>query len=149
MAESKYSKYIITELHDPMPTPEARNEYSAFAKRILWMDNSVVKGAFKMNCSWYMKPCNHAPDTHTHKVDEILGFFGNNPEDPYDLGAEIEFWIEDEQFILTRSCMIFMPGGMTHCPLNIRKVDKPAFHFFTTVSTGKYELDIKKKAVEK
>ena len=96
-----------------------------------------------MNCSWYLNPCNHAPDPHTHDFDEILGFIGSNPEDPYDLGAEIEFWIEDEQFILTRSSMIFMPSGMTHCPLNIRKVDRPVFHFFSTKTTGKYAPKLK------
>jgi hypothetical protein len=76
---------------------------------------------------------------HTHDADEIIGFFGNNPQDPYDLGGEIEFWLEDEKHILTKSCLIFVPRGMKHCPLILRRVDRPIFHF-TTVTSGQYEL---------
>jgi hypothetical protein len=141
MAESGYGKYIITELKTPEFGKEWNETYAKFAKRILWMDENVVDGAFQMNCSWYLKPADHAPVGHTHDADEIIGFFGSDPDDPYDLDAEIEFWIEDEQFILTRTCMIFIPGGMKHCPLIIRKVNRPVFHF-STVTAGTYKLDV-------
>jgi hypothetical protein len=66
------------------------------------MDDKVVDGAFQMNCSWYFRP----PATqmlkgsaHTHDSDEMIGFFGSNPQDPYDLGGEIEFWLEDEKHV--------------------------------------------------
>ena len=55
------------------------------------------------------------------------------------MGAEIEFWLEDEKFMLTKSCMIFVPKNMIHCPLILRRVDRPIFHF-TTVTAGKYEV---------
>ena len=121
-------------------SPEAAERYAKFAKRILWMDEDIVDRAFQMNCSWHLKPTTSGPQGHTHDADEIIGFFGSNPDDPYDLGAEIEFWIEDEQFMLTRTCMIFVPGGMKHCPLILRKVNRPVFHF-TTVNTGKYIIN--------
>jgi hypothetical protein len=142
MAESKYGKYIVTDLKSPNP-PEYEAEYSKWAKRILWMDNNVVDGAFQMNCAWYLRPPTPVPDwmkgSHAHDAAEIIGFFGSNPDDPYDLGAEVEFWLEDEQHILTRSCMIFVPGGMRHCPLKIRRVDRPIFHF-STVTSGQYKF---------
>ena len=144
MAKSKYGKYIITDMKSMSSSPEAEERYAEFAKRILWMDEDVVEGAFQMNCSWYLKPTTTGPKSHTHDADEIIGFFGSNPDDPYDLGAEIEFWIEDEQFILTKTCMIFVPRGMKHCPLILRKVDHPVFHF-TTVNTGKYIINQKEK----
>jgi hypothetical protein len=141
MAESKYSKYIVNELKTTRFTPEFAAKYAQFATRILWMDDKVVEGAFQMNCSWYMRPPTQVmPEAHahTHDADEIIGFFGSNPLDPYDLGGEIEFWIEDEQFFLTKSSLIFVPGGMKHCPLLIRRVDRPIFHF-STVTTGQYK----------
>jgi len=96
-----------------------------------------------MNVSWYFRPpATPMPEgsgPHTHDADEIIGFFGNNPQDPYDLGGEIEFWLEDEKHILTKSCLIFVPRGMKHCPLILRRVDRPIFHF-TTVTSGQYEL---------
>jgi hypothetical protein len=139
MAESKYGKYIVTELKTTDFTPEQVASYKEFATRILWMDKDVVPGAFQMNCSWYLKPREHGTEAHTHDVDEIIGFFGNDASNPYDLGAEIEFWLEDEKFIITKSAMIFVPAGMKHCPLIIRRVDRPIFHF-SVVTSGKYIL---------
>jgi len=141
MAERKYEKHIVQELKTTRFPPEYAAKYAQYATRILWMDDKIVDGAFQMNCSWYFRPpAQHMPegDAHTHDADEIIGFFGSDPQDPYDLGGEIEFWLEDEQYFLTRSSMIFVPGGMKHCPLLIRRVDRPIFHF-STVTTGQYE----------
>jgi len=140
MAGLKNAKYIVTELKTPQFKPEAIERYAKFATRILWMDDKVVEGAFQMNCSWYLRPpAKQMSTSHTHDCDEIIGFFGSNPQDPYDLGAEIEFWLEDEQYILTKSCMIFVPKGMKHCPLILKRVDRPVFHF-TTVNAGQYKV---------
>jgi hypothetical protein len=112
--------------------------YKQFATRILWMDTNVVPGAFQMNCSWYLKPSTHGAEPHKHDVDEIIGFFGNDSKNPYELGGEIEMWLEDEQFLLTKTTMIFVPAGMKHCPLIIRRVDRPIFHF-SVVTGGTYQ----------
>src|SRR5208337_5580397 len=40
-----------------------------------------------------------------------------------------ELWLEDEQFILNKSFIAYIPAGMKHCPLRIRRIDKPMFHF--------------------
>lgn len=137
MTDSKYGKYIVTELKTPEFPPEFVTRYAEFAKRILWMDENVVEGAFQMNCSWYLKPSTHGAETHKHDVDEIIGFFGSDPQNPYDLGGEVEIWLEDEKHIITRTAMVFVPAGMKHCPLIIRRVDRPIFHF-STVTGGKY-----------
>ena len=137
MAELKYDKYVVTELKTPDFPEEFVTRYNEFARRILWMDANVVEGAFQMNCSWYMKPSRHATESHTHNVDEILGFFGSDPVNPYDLGGEVELWLEGEQHIITRTSMVFIPAGMDHCPLIIRRVDRPIFHF-STVLAGSY-----------
>jgi hypothetical protein len=132
MAESIYGKYIITELKAPETTPEAAAQYAEFATRVLRMDGSIIPGSFQMSCSWYHHP-NTSPsnqlDPHVHDCDEILGFFGADSEVPHDLGGEVEFWLEGEQHIITKSCLIFIPKGMKHCPLVVRRVDRPIFHF--------------------
>jgi len=139
MSDQKYAKYIVTELKAPPASPEAAARYAEFATRILWMDSNVVEGAFQMNCSWYLRPTKGIPEPHSHEYDEIIGFFGSNPEDPYELGGEIELWLEDEQYLLTKTCMVFVPRGMNHCPLILRRVDRPIFHF-TTVNGGQYKM---------
>jgi hypothetical protein len=84
------------------------------------------------------------PDSHAHEYDETLGFFGTDFKDPYDLGGEIEIWIEDEKFLLTRSSLIFIPKGTYHCPLVIHKVDRPIFHF-STGPGGAYMQELAEK----
>ncbi len=147
MDNTKYGKYIVTRLKAPQRfTPEFNTAYAKWANRILWLDDDVVKGAFQMNCSWYLKPPTEKTaeaKAHAHDADEIIGFFGDNSKSPYDLGAEIEFWLEDEMHIITSSAMIFVPKGMKHCPLILRKVDRPIFHF--SVLTGSHYLWSKEK----
>ncbi len=135
--EGQYGKYIVSELHDPNAgSPEFQAMYNKFAKRIIWMDSNVVDGAFQMNTSWYYRPPERDPymDEHVHDTDEIIGFFGSNPDDPYDLGGLIKVDINGETHTLTRSSMIFVPAGMKHMPLRILRVDRPIFHFSVVVA---------------
>lgn len=125
-------KYIVQDLKDPdMGTPEFKEMYKKFANRVLWIDNNVVKGAFQMNTAWYFDVPEKDPvfDEHVHDYDELIGFYGNNPDDPYDLGAEMEVTIDGETHEITRTSMIFLPAGVPHMPLRIKKVDRPVFHF--------------------
>ena len=68
---------------------------------------------------------------HAHPFPELLSFFGLDMDHPERLNAEVEFWMEDEKYTLNKSCMIYVPKGMKHCPLIIHRVDRPIFHFTT------------------
>jgi hypothetical protein len=138
MTESKYAKYVITDLIIPEDKKKISEAYSKYATRILWMDENVVEGAFHMNTAWYLKAATTLEDKpHAHNSDEIIGFFGNDPDHPHDLGGEIEIWMEDEKHVITKSALLFVPAGMKHCPLILKRVDRPIFHF-TTVPHGRY-----------
>ena len=140
MPTSKYGKYVVTELktpHTALFSPEAKARYASFARRILWIDKDIVPGAFQMNCSWYLKTLEKGPPPHEHDEDEILGFFGNDAADPYEINGEVEFWLGDEKQTITRSAMVFIPGGMKHSPLILKRVDRPIFHF-SVVSGGQW-----------
>ncbi|MDR1300013.1 MAG: hypothetical protein LBJ84_07185 [Oscillospiraceae bacterium] len=134
----QYSKYFVQQLHEPadMGTPEFREMYRRFSKRILWIDGDAVPGAFQMNTAWYYAVPERDPvfTEHSHDCDELIGFFGSNPDDPYDLGGAIEFSVNSEARRLTRSTLIFMPGGLAHNPMRILEVSAPIFHF--SVVTG-------------
>ncbi len=141
MSHSGTSKYIVTDLR----TPESKNliaeEYSKYAKRILWMDENVVEGAFHMNTAWYLRAAETLESApHVHDSDEIIGFFGSDPEDPHELGGEIEIWLEDDKHVIDHTAMVFVPAGMVHCPLVLKRVDRPIFHF-TVVSGRRYLKD--------
>lgn len=143
MAESKYSKYVVTDLIVPEEKQKIAEAYSKYATRILWMDENVVEGAFHMNTAWYVKAATTLEDKpHVHDADEIIGFFGSDPNNPHDLGGELEIWLEDEKQVINRSALLFVPAGMRHCPLILKRVDRPIFHF-TTVPGGRYIKDEK------
>ncbi|MBN2419191.1 MAG: hypothetical protein JXL81_07390 [Deltaproteobacteria bacterium] len=76
-------------------------------------------------------------ESHSHDFDEIVTLFGTNPDDTRDLCGEVEFWIEDEKYELTNSCLIFIPKGTRHCPIIFHKVERPIFHFIVG-QAGKY-----------
>jgi hypothetical protein len=142
MSESKYAKYIISErLFDsrdaslpPGVDPESLSNTPSHRK-LMSLDDVVLKGAAYTEVVWMwpggseVYPETAEAGSHAHDYDETLGFFGTDWEHPYELNGEIEFWMGDERFLLTRSCLIFVPKGTFHCPLVIRRVDKPIFHF--------------------
>ncbi len=138
------AKFFIQNLQEPanMGSPEFKKLYNSFAKRILWMDGDVCEGAFQMNTAWYFAVPERDPifTEHTHDYDELLGFFGSNPDDPYDLGGVIEFSLNGEARRLTRSTMIWLPGGSTHNPMRILEVKRPIFHF-SIVTNSVYDGD--------
>jgi hypothetical protein len=138
MSASKYGKYVVTDLKMPEARRRIDEEYTRYATRILWMDSDVVPGAFHIKTSWFLAAEAVLEDkSHTHTYDEIIGFFGNDAENPWDLGAEVEIWLEDEIQIITKSTLIFIPAGMVHCPMIVKRVDRPVFHF-TVVPAGHY-----------
>ncbi len=137
----EYAKYIIQDLKAPVQgTPEYREMYKKFSNRILWMDSNVVEGAFQMNTAWYYAVPEKDPvfEEHVHNEDELIGFFGSDPSDPYNLNAELEVTINGEEHLLTKSTMVFIPGGLPHMRISIKRVDKPIFHF-SIVMGGTYD----------
>ncbi len=138
-----YGKNIVyTPAPPPETPPEATNlgqQPADMLKQITYLDSQVVPGAYYAECSWLYKAY---PDIvwvteHTHDADEVFGLYGSDPANPNELNGEIELWIGGERHVITKSCLIFVPKGVKHCPLKILRVDKPIF-FFTTMPAHKY-----------
>ena len=141
---TSHSKYVLTELRrdsrdavlpagvDPAVVSNTRSH-----KKLLSLDDTVLKGSFYVESVWIwpggaeVYPETAESNAHAHDYDETIAFFGTDFGKTDDLCGEIELWMEDEKLILTRSCLIFVPRGMYHCPLVIHRVDKPIFHFAT------------------
>jgi hypothetical protein len=143
MAKTKYGKYFLTDVKMPSQNAEANAEYAKFATRMTLLDGNIIEGAFHFGLSWYYKAPDKALPAHTHDFPEILGFYGSDPYNPRDLGGEVEFWMEDEKHILTKSFLVFIPAGMKHCPLKINRIDRPMFHFGASPSHEYVKKDSK------
>jgi quercetin dioxygenase-like cupin family protein len=135
----KYQKYILTDLILPEERQKRLLEYNKKATRILWLEDFIIKGAPSIICSWYWKVTEAGGGTpaHTHDFDEVIGLIGSDPQNPHDLCGEVEFWLEDEKYILKNSCFIFAPKGLRHCPLRVIRVDRPIL-FLAFSITDKY-----------
>jgi hypothetical protein len=125
MSETKYEKYIVSDLNKVQ---------DALGTRVYCLHGGVFEGAPYVDCAWFWPRAEEVTVVdkgHSHDFGEVVTFFGTNPEDPTDLGGEIEFWLGDERHILTKSSIIFVPAGVKHCPLILKKVIRPIFHFAT------------------
>lgn len=63
--------------------------------------------------------------SHHHPYAQILAFTSNNLKDLFDFDAEIELYLDHEKHIINESTVVYIPGGMSHCPLRILRVGKP------------------------
>lgn len=144
MEAKKFEKYIITKPKEYVEPQDFSPGGPGFfvndrMARVMYLDDDVLKGAFYVECVWIYKPSPEGtgPKTHTHDFDEIIAFFGSNPDDPTDLCGEVELWLGGEKHIIKKSCVVFVPKGLEHCPMRFLRVDRPIFHF-TAGPTSKY-----------
>ncbi|MCX7911652.1 MAG: cupin domain-containing protein [Dehalococcoidales bacterium] len=127
MTEKKWEKYILTE--PPKMEPKSSPDGPKMLP-LLMQNGANLDGAFHVNCMWVTPGPNPGIfEAHSHPYDEMIGFVGTNPEDPYDLGAEATLWIEDEKYVITRSFLAFFPKGVVHCPLTVSNVRRPILLF--------------------
>jgi hypothetical protein len=135
MEEVKHSKYIITEPKQNIYVPPWAGSLSPNrSTRVMYLDSEVIKGAFYVECCWFWptdEEDTSSPEPHKHDFDEVLAFYGTNWDDPKDLGAEIELWIDGEKNVMNQSFVAFIPAGTVHCPLKFLKITRPVFHFAT------------------
>ncbi len=151
--KSKNAKYFIYDVPGPesgkrMGSPkrlaEARKKGQYFdATWLFSLDNNIIPGSLYANGVWLDK-VHGAPFeieiAHTHAHDETLGFVGTVPGKPHELGGEIDLWLEDEKFTITKSCLVFIPKRMVHMPMVLNRIDYPIF-FLTFYNHGTYNRE--------
>ena len=146
MAEpKKYIKNILTSYQSGFELPAYRNKMNPeFVKRVVNLDAKTVPGAeFYSEAMWILPGDNSEKgmtqySSHTHNWGEFIGFFGFNYENVKDLGAEIEFTVDNQKYLITDSFGAYIPPGVQHGPLIIRNVKKPIMHFMAGPTT-RYE----------
>lgn len=146
MKTGKFDKYFITETPPNPLHPQTRNKVSDFPWRNLPISvngelDGTLPGAFWIEPNIVMRTNEGGPETgtkpHVHDFDEYLLFMSFDPDDTENLGGEVELWMEEEKHIFTKTTLVFIPRGLYHCPLYIRKVDRP-FGFIAIANTPKY-----------
>jgi hypothetical protein len=110
------------------------------------MDANAVPGAFRLMCAWFAGPWkeDQTPKPHIHNNDEIIMFLGSDYSKLRSLGGEIEFWFEDDKYLITESCSIYIPKFVQHAPMRPTRIDDPSkpMLFVGTVPTDNKADDL-------
>jgi hypothetical protein len=83
------------------------------------------------------------PEPHAHDVDEIFFIFGGNPKNYFEFDAEIELFLgeEGESHIIDTTAIIYLPKGLIHCPVDIKRVGKP-FQWMHVLFSPTYTVSV-------
>jgi hypothetical protein len=128
---TKYGKYIMKEPHaawtsmDPQPKTPAPPSIRVNAKMFETIDCDF---AF-VGMTEPSDPAQGGHPSHKHDVDEYLFFIGGDSNNILDFGAEIELTMgegkDEEKHIINSTSVVYVPKGLAHLPMVIKKVDKP------------------------
>jgi len=71
-----------------------------------------------------------------NNYEEIVLHIGGDPDNPEDLGADMEFGIGGDMLQFNSSYGVFIPKGLNHGPLNWHKVRKPHIEMAIMLGAG-------------
>ena len=120
---NKYDHLFCTRLKEKPLTD------TIMSPTISFRGNSDLPGAgINMGFRYYVKPFKMELQSHHHDVDEYLFFLGGQLPDLTDnFDAEIEIFLgpEYERHVITKPCILYIPRGLEHNPMDIKRVGKP------------------------
>ncbi len=73
---------------------------------------------------------------HVHKFEEAIIHWGSDPENPLDLGAEIELGIGGQSQTFNTLTAAWVPRGIMHGPLVWKQVTRPHVEMTFIIGTG-------------
>jgi hypothetical protein len=126
MAKNVYKKYLVK-----VPDREVGGNKEIKGRQnptMTYLSNKLVPGSNTyIEIGWIYEIPSPNPhiERHSHNFDEIVIHLGNDPDNPEELGAVIEFGMGDETLTIDKTSCLWVPRGIPHGPLVWKKVDKP------------------------
>ena len=119
----KYDKYVINLPH--IEIADGTDGRVVFNGNMV--DYKTLGYPFTIGLQFVTKPFKSDNPCHTHNFQEFLAWYGGNPKNPEDFGAEVVIYLgkEMEKYVFTRPTLVNLPPGFPHCPLEITRVDRP------------------------
>jgi hypothetical protein len=134
MADSKVEKYVVKKpAYEVIPKFEVKGRIPAMT---LMSENLVPGTKMYVETGWILgmpDPNPHIGE-HTHDYDEIILHIGTDPNNPEDLGGEIEIGIDGQPVTINSTSGIYVSKGVKHGPLVWKKFTKP--HLELTIMIG-------------
>ena len=120
-------KYIVRkpvyEVVAPTPTKNRMHPSMTF------MSNDLIPNANTyLEFSWIWGIPDPDPHIFEHVHDdsnELVFHIGSNPDDPEDLGAEIEIYLDKKPLMIKRTSALYAPKKISHGPLKWKSYTRP------------------------
>jgi hypothetical protein len=147
MESKKYSKYIVTQ--PKLVTELAYHDFSKISGFTfpdeVYLDKDILKEANQwLDIMWIWEIPNprNLPESHSHQFDEVVLLIGSDPRNLRDLGGEIEWTTgngqDSEKYVITSTCLIYVPKGLIHGPMSFNRVDRPILNVAIGLNTKNY-----------
>lgn len=127
MAATKYGKYVIKK-------PVAIGGYGP---EFIYTGEKEYNSNFTIMFLRITEPTLMEEFAHSHDFDMYLYFMSFDADNMGELGADIEIGLGEEQEIhkITTPTTVYIPGGMVHCPLHFKRVEKPILFVHCTLAS--------------
>ena len=105
------------------------------------MSNDLVPGVdtyIEVGWVYEMPEPNPHIFEHNHREGcrEIVMHIGSNPDDPEDLGAEIEFVVDGQPVVFDTTSAIYVPEGVKHGPVTWNRLTRPHIQMAMVLGAG-------------
>jgi hypothetical protein len=129
MAETKYGKYVLKHAVEKFED----------GQRLHMVGEKDFNTNYCLGFGVIKKPGIIEEAAHSHNFDMYAHFIPLDPDNIRDLEAEVEFYLgeEGEKHIITTSTSVYVPKGLVHSPVIVKKLNKP-FLFVHSVMAPKY-----------
>jgi hypothetical protein len=133
-----YEQYVV---RSPMRETGGVFTQGRQAPTMTYMSEIQVNAAkYYIEFGWIwgmVKP--NIPEMRHERYDEIVLHVGGDPEDPEDLGANMNFGLGGELLEFDRGYCMFIPRGTNHGPLRWNRVDKPHIEMAIMLGCGTFK----------
>lgn len=140
MAQSQYARYLVTEPLRELGAPPAPPVANRQDSSMTFMSNDLVPGSnVYVEFSWVYgipDPNPHILE-HVHEdYNEIVVHIGSDPNNPHDLGGELELSMEGEPLVINKTSALYVPRGMKHGPIIWKKFSRPHLQMSIVLGAG-------------
>ncbi|HSW58227.1 MAG TPA: hypothetical protein VLH15_07485 [Dehalococcoidales bacterium] len=132
---NNFEKYLVRNPQQEIcaGTDNSKSETLVFLSR-----QQVPEANYYLALNWIRgMPANRGSvPEHVHDHDEIMLFWGSDPEHPQTLGGEIEYSLAGQKILFNTTTGIFIPGGVPHGPAKWMKYFRPHVQMLLKLGTG-------------
>jgi hypothetical protein len=135
MPEIDYEKYLVRKPLYETPSGFKNRQSPTMT---LMSSTQVPEANYYVELGWIYdipEPNPHIHE-HAHNYNEVVLHFGGDPQNPEDLGGEIEFYVGDKPLIFNTNTAVYLPAGVPHGPLTWKKFTKPHIEMAMMLGTG-------------